>query len=154
MHSPTPVGLRDGRGPYTRGMSVSRASMTYATALNRNELFESPGLRRDIPALLHPEEEVLLVLPGVAGDFPDVLIVTAARVMLAAVAGPLKKAKIKRELPAGEVTGVTYRSGLFTRMKVVSTSGRELKMVPHRRADAERFAQELEHLLRTGSLPT
>ncbi|QNN81958.1 hypothetical protein H3H54_11870 [Brachybacterium sp. Z12] len=72
-------------------MTVSRAAMTYATALNRNELFESPGLRRDIPSLLHPEEEVLLVLPGVAGDFPDVMIATASRFLLASVAGPSRR---------------------------------------------------------------
>lgn len=128
--------------------------MTYATALNRNELFESPGLRRDIPSLMTPEEEVLLVLPGVAGDFPEVMIVTAARVMIAAVAGPIKQAKVKREVPASEVTGVTYRPGLFARVKVAAASGRELKMVPHRRADAERFTREFDHLLRTGSLPS
>lgn len=134
-------------------MTVSRAAMSYATALNRNELFESPGLRRDIPALLHPEEEVLLVLPGVAGDFPDVMIATAARFLLASVAGPMKKAKIKREVPAAEVTGVQYRPGVFSRLKV-TTSGRHLKMMPHRKADAERFAREFEHLLRTGTLPS
>ncbi|MGP9612681.1 hypothetical protein ACT3TE_05440 [Brachybacterium sp. AOP42-B2-9] len=135
-------------------MSASRASMTYATALNRNELFESPGLRRDVPSLMTPEEEVLLVLPGVAGDFPNVLIATASRVMLAAVAGPLKRAKIKQEVLAAEVTGVAYRPGLFARVKVAAASGRELKMVPHRRADAERFTREFDHLLRTGSLPS
>ena len=73
--------------------------MTYATALNRNELFESPGLRRAIPSLLDPEEDVLLVLPGVAGDFPDVMIASASRFLLASVAGPLRRSKIKREIP-------------------------------------------------------
>ena len=134
-------------------MNVTRAAMTYATALNRNELFESPGLRRDIPSLLHPEEEVLLVLPGVAGDFPDVMIATAQRFLLAAVAGPLKKAKIKHEVPAAEVADVQYRPGLFSRMKVATGSGREIKMVPHRKVDAERFAREFDQLIRTGSLP-
>ena len=132
---------------------MTRAAMTYATALNRNELFESPGLRRDIPSLLHPEEEVLLVLPGVAGDFPDVMIATAQRFLLAAVAGPLKKAKIKHEVPAAEVADVQYRPGLFSRMKVATASGREIKMVPHRKVDAERFAREFDQLIRTGSLP-
>ena len=132
---------------------MTRAAMTYATALNRNELFESPGLRRDIPSLLHPEEEVLLVLPGVAGDFPDVMIATAQRFLLAAVAGPLKKAKIKHEVPAAEVADVQYRPGLFSRMRVATSGGREIKMVPNRKADAERFAREFDHLLRTGSLP-
>lgn len=135
-------------------MTVSRAAMTYATALNRNELFESPGLRRDIPSLLHPEEEVLLVLPGVAGDFPDVMIATASRFLLASVAGPLKKAKLKREIPAAEVTGVRYRPGLFSRMRVSPASGREIAMVPNRKVDAERFAHEFSHLIRTGSLPS
>lgn len=141
-------------GPYTRGMTVSRAAMSYATALNRNELFESPGLRRDVPALLHPEEGVLLVLPGVAGDFPDVMIATASRFLLASVAGPLKKAKVKREIPAAEVTGVQYRAGVFSRMRVSPAAGRDITMMPHRKADAERFAHEFAHLIRTGSLPS
>ncbi|MGP9538887.1 hypothetical protein ACT3SP_12805 [Brachybacterium sp. AOP43-C2-M15] len=135
-------------------MTTTRAAMTYATALNRNELFNSPGLRRDIPSLLHPEEEVLLVLPGVAGDFPDVMIATGARFLLAAVAGPLKKAKIKREVPAADVTGVRYRPGLFSKVRVAPASGREITMVPNRKVDAERFAQEFDHLIRTGSLPS
>ncbi|ASK65102.1 hypothetical protein CFK39_03830 [Brachybacterium avium] len=134
-------------------MTSTRASMSYATALNRNELFESPGLRRDIPALLHPEEEVLLVLPGVAGDFPDVMIATADRFLLASVAGPLKRSKIKKEVPAAQVTGARYRSGLFSRMRVATAAGGEITMVPNRKADAERFAHEFEHLIRTGSLP-
>ena len=127
--------------------------MTYATALNRNELFESPGLRRDIPDLLHPDENVLLVLPGVAGDFPNVLIATSSRVMLAAVAGPIKRAKVKREIPAAAVAGVNYRPGIFSRVHVQSNSGRDIRMLPNRKADATRFAGEFEHLLRTGSLP-
>ena len=65
----------------------------------------------------------------------------------------MKKAKIKREVPAAEVTGVQYRPGVFSRLKV-TTSGRDLKMMPHRKADAERFAREFEHLLRTGALPS
>lgn len=127
--------------------------MTYATALNRSELFESPGLRREIPDLLHPEENVLLVLPGVAGDFPNVLIATSSRVMLAAVAGPLKRANVKREIPATVVAGVQYRPGIFSRVHVQSNTGRDIKMMPHRKADATRFTSEFERLLRTGSLP-
>lgn len=135
-------------------MTSTRAAVTYAQALNRNTLFESPGLRRDIPRLLHPEEEVLLVLPGVAGDFPNVLIVTATRLLLASVAGPLKKAKIKRAVRSSDVVGVRYRPGAFTRVRVARASGRDIAMMPHRKADAERFAHELEHLIRTGSLPS
>src|SRR5690625_1440715 len=138
----------------TRAVSTSRAAATYASALNRNELFESPGLRRDIPGLLRPAEEVLLVLPGVAGDFPNVMIVTATRFLLASVAGPLKKAKIKREVASFEVTGVRYRPGIFTRVRVARSSGRNITMVPNRKVDAERFAAELAHLIQTGSLPS
>lgn len=133
---------------------MSRAAMSYASALNRNELFESPGLRRDIPALLHPDEEVLLVLHGVAGDFPDLMIATSSRFLLAAVAGPIKKAKIKREVRAIDVAGVRYRPGLFTRMRVETTAGKGIKMIPNRKVDAQRFALEFDHLLRTGSLPS
>ena len=135
-------------------MSTTRAAVTYASALNRNELFESPGLRRDIPALLRPEEEVLLVLPGVAGNFPNVMIATATRFLLASVAGPIKKAKIKREVVSSEVTGVRYRPGIFTRMRVARASKRDITMLPHRKVDAERFAHEFDQLIRTGSLPS
>lgn len=135
-------------------MSSSRAAATYASALNRNELFASPGLRRDIPHLLHPEEEVLLVLPGVAGDFPNVMIVTATRLLLASVAGPLKKAKTKREVPSSDLTGVRYRPGIFTRVRVARSSGCDITMMPHRKGDAERFTDEFEHLIQTGSLPS
>ncbi|MCS6711167.1 hypothetical protein JSY14_03730 [Brachybacterium sp. EF45031] len=134
-------------------METTRAQRSYATALNRNELFSSPGLRRDIPALLDPEEEVMLALPGVAGDFPDVLIVTVRRTLLAAVAGPLRRARIKKESPAGEVTGVSYSPGLLSRVAVTTTRG-TWRMLPHRRADAERFTAEFDHLLRTGTLPS
>lgn len=135
-------------------MSTSRAAATYASALNRNKLFESPGLRRDIPGLLGPQEEVLLVLPGVAGEFPNVMIVTATRFLLASVAGPLKKAKIKRQVASSEVTGVRYRPGIFTRVRVSRSSGRDITMLPNRKVDAERFTAELAHLIQTGSLPS
>lgn len=136
------------------GVHRRRAAVTYARALNRNVLFASPGLRRDIPSVLHPDENVLLALPGVGGDFPDVMIATTTRFLVAAVAGPLRKAKIKREAPSYELTGVRYRPGAFTRVRVARTSGRDITMMPHRKVDAERFAHELDHLIRTGSLPT
>lgn len=134
-------------------MEYSRAEMTYSTALNRNELFASPGLRRDIPRVLDPAEEVLLALPGVAGDFPDVLIVTNARIVLAKVGGPIARAKVRREAPAASITGVSYRPGVFTRIAVRVADGRDIKMMPNRKADAERFAAEFAHLIRTGRLP-
>lgn len=134
-------------------MRSTRAASTYAQALNRNELFASPGLHRDIPSLLHPEEEVLLVLPGVAGNFPNVMIATGNRFLLAAVAGPFKKAEIKREVTNAQVTGVRYNSKIFSRVRVGRTSGRDIAMLPHRNADADRFVHELDHLIRTGSLP-
>lgn len=138
----------------TRDVTTTRAAFTYASALNRNELFESPGLRRDVPSLLHPEEEVLLVLPGVAGDFPNVMIATATRFLLASVAGPLKRAKIQREVPSSEVESVRYRPGILSKVRVARTSGRDITMVPNRKVDAERFSHEFGHLIRTGSLPS
>lgn len=134
-------------------MSTSRAASSYSAALNRNELFASPGLRRDIPSLLHPDEEVLLVLPGVAGDFPDVMIATVSRFLLATVAGPIRKAKVKRDVPATEIIGVRYRPGAFTRVHVETARGRNVRMMPARKVDAERFSVELDHLARTGRLP-
>lgn len=97
---------------------------------------------------------MLLVLPGVAGDFPNVMIVTATRFLLASVAGPLKKAKIKREATSSDLTGVRYRPGVFTRVRVGRSSSRDITMMPHRKADAERFTDELQHLIQTGSLPS
>ena len=94
--------------------------MTYATALNRNELFESPGLRRDIPSLLDPEEEVLLVLPGVAGDFPDVMIASATRFLLASVAGPLKRSA--RSVHGRHCAGLAATSRALGRPATVMTS--------------------------------
>ncbi|MBP1326166.1 hypothetical protein JOF28_001398 [Leucobacter exalbidus] len=134
-------------------MTTTRAAMTYATALNRNELYESPGLRRDIPKVLHPEEEVLLALPGVAGDFPFVMIVTDSRFILARVAGIFKGSKISRQVPLAEVVGVRYRPWLFAMMKVDTASRRAFRMMPQNNADAERFARDLEHLIQFGSLP-
>lgn len=134
-------------------MDPTRAPMSYAAALNRNELFTCPGLRRDIPRLLDPGEEVLLVLPGVASDFPDVMIATAQRFLLAAVAGPLKRAKVKREAAASQVTGLRYRTAVFSRVVVQISGGRDIKMMPNRKEDAERFSADFEHLIRTGTLP-
>lgn len=67
-------------------MSRSRAAMTDATALNRSELFESMELRGDIPALARPEEEVL---PGVAGDSPEVMIATTSSAPARRPLGPV-----------------------------------------------------------------
>lgn len=140
--------------PPTMGaMASTPASMSYATALVRNELFASPGLQRDVPKVLDPEEQVLLALPGVAGDFPDVLVVTARRLLVVKVTGGLKGAKVKREVPAPAVTGVSYRMGAFSRVKLAVQGRRDLKFMPHRKADAERFAGEFAHLLRMGELP-
>lgn len=132
----------------------TRASMTYATALNRNELYASIPLRDEPPTVLHPDEEVLLVLPGVAGDFPDVIVVTAARTLLIKVGGIVKRASIKREAPAAQVIGVSYRRGLLSRVKISVAGGRDLGMTPSTADDAERFVRELDHLIRTGGLPS
>src|SRR5699024_9123215 len=119
----------------------------------RNELFASMGLQRDVPKVLDPEEEVLLVLPGVAGDFPLVTIATRQRVLMAKVTGGFKGAKIKREAAATRVRAISYGARLFSRMKIRVDDGRDIAMMPHRSADAERFVESFEHLLRTGRLP-
>lgn len=51
-------------------MTSPLASTTYSTALARNELYASFALRREVPTLLDPQEEVLLVLPGSPGSSP------------------------------------------------------------------------------------
>lgn len=140
-------------GDYPDGVVPPLSAVSYASALNRNELFATTGLHRDIPSVLSPDEEVLLVLPGVAGDFPNVLVVSVRRVLLAAVAGPVRRAKVTREAPVSRVTGVSYRPGAFRRVRVSLAGSRDLRMSPHRSADAERFRVEFERLLRTGRLP-
>lgn len=134
-------------------MSYSRAEMTYASALNRNELFASISLRDEGAKVLDPDEEVLLVLPGVAGDYPNVLIVTSTRIVLAKLGGVMRRAVIKREAPAQAITGASFGGGPFSVMKVHVSGGRDLRMMPHRKQDAARFAGELEHLIRTGRTP-
>ena len=138
---------------YDGAMATSRASMSYATALNRNELFSSPGLRRDVPKALDPQEEVLLALPGVAGDYPDVMIATVRRLLVAKVTGGFTGVKVKKEARADQITGIAYRPGIFSRVKIQVEGARDIAMMPNRKADAERFAQAFEHLLRTGHLP-
>lgn len=134
-------------------MASNLASGTYATALSRNELFASMGLRHDVPKVLSPEEEVLLALPGVAGDFPLVTIATRRRVLTAKVTGGFKGAKVARQAPAPRVRAISYGGRLFSRVKVQVDGGRDIAMIPHRTADAHRFVASFEHLLRTGRLP-
>lgn len=136
-----------------RSMAPTRARMSYATALNRNELYATPALSRDIPLVLNDDDEVLMALPGVASEFPKVLIVTGDRLIKAKVAGPIKKAAVLREVPASQVTGVSYRPGIFTRIHVDVAGARKITMVPHTKTDAERFTRELTHLLNTGRRP-
>lgn len=134
-------------------MDSTRASQTYTAALERNEVYGSLGLRYDVPKVLDPQEEVLLVLPGVAGQFPSVMLATRQRVLVAEVTGGFKGAKIEREAPAGQVRAVSFRGGLLSRVKIEVDGGKDLAMGPNRRADAEQFVASFEHLLRTGRLP-
>lgn len=94
------------------------------------------------------------MLPGVAATFPGVLIVTVRRLVLAEVAGPVQRAKVQRAVPASAVRAVAYRPGLLKRVRVDVDGGRAIRMLPNRRVDAARFAHELGHLLRSGSLPS
>lgn len=135
-------------------MTSSRAEMSFATALNRNELFASIALRDEPPKALHPDEEVLLVLPGVASDTPKVLIATAQRLLLMHVGGVINRAQVKREVPAAQVAGVEYKPGAFTKIHVDIAGARRISMLPNKRVDAERFAHGMNHLIRTGSLPS
>lgn len=134
-------------------MEYTRAQMTYATALNRNELYATPALSRDIPRVLRDDDEVLLALPGVASDFPKVFIVTRDRFIKAKVSGPIRKAAILREVPASQVTAVRFKPGIFTRIHVQVSGGRDIAMLPHTKEDTQRFVEEFSHLLRTGRLP-
>lgn len=124
----------------------------FGAALARNELFGDISLRRT-GEVLEPGERALLALPAVASDAPTVLIVTDSRVVLSRVGGLLARPTAVRSIPAAKVRGVEYRKGAFTRIRLLIDGERDLRMLPHRKDDAERFAGELDHLLRTGRMP-
>lgn len=152
----TPHGGRPHRAvPYDRRVNTvdpRAADNGYAAALSRNELYADLGLRRT-GDVLEPSERALLALPAVASDAPTVLIVTDSRVVLSRVGGWRARAKALRSIPAAKVRGVEYQKGAFTRLRLLVDGERDLRLLPHRKDDAERFAGELDHLLRTGSLP-
>lgn len=135
-------------------MASSRAEMTYAAALNRNELFGTPTIHTVIPQkVLDPDEEVLLVLLGVASDYPDILVVTDRRTMLVQVGGVIRRVNIKREIAPTDVLGATFKGGALHRIRLEVRGQRELKMLPNRKADASRFCEELNQLIATGRRP-
>ena len=134
-------------------MPAPRSLTTYTAALHRNSIYADVGVQRDIPMLLHPDEEVLLVLPGVDTDHADVMIVTERRFLLAEVTGTSTPPVVQRWAPARAVRSAEYRPVLLARVRVRCDGQPDILMMPYEAHDAERFVAELSHLLRTGRLP-
>lgn len=135
-------------------MASTIAAHSFAAALNRNELFASFAMQDVIPQkVLAPDEEVLLVLPGVGSDFPHLMVATNRRFMKVQVGGVIRRHRISRQVPPQSVLGSTYGGGHFQRIRVQVRGQRDIAMLPHRNADARRFHEGLAELLRTGRVP-
>lgn len=138
-------------GPYLPG-APSDPSHGFSAAISRNELFSGLSLQR-IADVLEPGETVLLALPAVASDTPKVLMVTTARVVLAQLKGLRNRARVLRSEPSSHVRGVRFRGRTLSLLTVHIEGSRDVRMMPHRAKDASRFAEEFEHLIRTGRMP-
>ena len=139
----------------TRSTSTARESLARALSLTTvHRRLMLPGDLAD--HLLEPDDEVLLALPGVPGDTGQILLVTAKEVVLAqwdAEGDAPRKLKRKREAPAADVASVTYRPGLYLKLRVKIRSGRDLAIEPCTAEDGIRFAAALNSLATTGRLP-
>lgn len=103
-----------------------------------------------IERILAPHERVLLALPGMASDNPSVLLATTTR--LVRVDTGWFRLKVARQAPAAHVLGATYRPGVLTRVHVGIRGDRGIVLSPSSKAAGERFAVDLEHLVRAGRL--
>lgn len=140
-----------GDGPYLPGAPAD-PSHGYGAAISRNELFSGLALHR-AAEVLEDGEKVLLALPAVASDNPKVLMVTTHRVVLSHVKGLARRARALRSEPSGRVRGVSFGGGAFSPLTVRIEGARDIRMMPHRKTDAARFAAELEQLIHTGRPP-
>lgn len=136
-----------------RSEESTLAERTYRRALARNELFSCFALPREGARRLDPNEEVLLALRGVAGDYPDVLVVTVSRVLRIKIVGGFRGSVIKRQAPAHAVRGVDYKPGIFTKVRVRVEGGRDVTLIPNQKHDAERLRDEMNHVIRKGGVP-
>ena len=140
-------------GALARSEDSTLAKRTYCRTLARNEIFSCFPLPREGARRLYPNEEVLLVLSGVAGDYPDVLVVTVSRVLRIKIVGWFRGSVIKRHAPAHAVRGVEYKPSIFTKERVRVEGERDVTLIPNKKHDAERFRDEMNHVIRTGALP-
>lgn len=106
--------------------------------------------------LLNPEDEVLLSLPGIPGDTPEILLVTRQEVILgrwdAAGSAP-KDITRKRAVPARDVRGASYTPGMYYKVEIAVDSARDLRIEPCTVEDALRFTHGLQSLVATGQVP-
>ncbi|WP_342762567.1 hypothetical protein [Dermabacter hominis] len=49
--------------------------------------------------------------------------------------------------------GVDYKPSIFTKVRVRVEGGRDVILIPNKKHDAERFRDEMNHVIRTGVLP-
>ena len=47
------------------------------------------------------------------------------------------------------VRGVDYKPGIFTKVRVRVGGGRDVTLIPNKKHDAERFRDEMNHVIRT-----
>ncbi len=130
-----------------------RQEQDYRDALQRNVMDGRNELYFiKIGEIFFPDEDVLLALPGSAGDDTEALIVTTHRLLK--VQFLAFRRHLRFEIPASLVAGAEYRRGFFTRLKIWRRDSRHpFKFVVGNADDTERFVHQLNHLIATGRLP-
>lgn len=69
------------------------------------------------------------------------------------IVGGFRGSVIKRQAPAHAVRCVDCKPGIFTKVRVRVEGGRDVTLIPNKKHDAERFRDEMNHMIRTGALP-
>lgn len=106
--------------------------------------------------LLAPDAEVVLALPSIPDDKPQIVLVTTKEVVLGRwnTAGrTVKEITRVRTVPAADVRGVNYSPGLYRSVRIVVDSAPDLSIDPCTAEDAIRFTHALQALAATGALP-
>ena len=127
--------------------------ISYKKALDRCKQYGTVSLITEPPSVLERGEEVVLVLLGLARDFPHMVMVTDRRLLkldLGVIFGP----PIEVEIPLNEVQSATFGSGPFGKVRIQSAGRKDVEIFPNCSDEARRFIQELDVFLRTGQRPT
>lgn len=136
-------------------MSPARESL--ARALSTTTIRRGLMMPEDIAEqLVTPDDEVLLALPGIPDDKPQIMLVTREEVVLGrwnAVGQVPKDVMRKRAVAARDVRGASYTPGLYYKVEVDVRSAKDLSMEPCTFEDGIRFAHALQTLATTGQVP-